>query len=579
MKNFTLKVLVLACSLFFIGNVNGQDVIDLSGIDNPAILNDTLPDIASGSVVLLGPGKVYNAGYAFDKSVTFKSSDPSSEEMPRIDCSINFNVLDAGSVDSVVFNNIVFANGSDGFGNRYVFNIDKSGTIGEIKFESCEIRSLRGITRMKAGTGSLNKFTITDCVIDSIKDYGLLTVDINTWICNNILIQNSTISKAIMLFTSRNNTNTFLIDGCTINESPEKGRQMFRWREGGQDNILEGITLKNTIWGHGWNTSGDYSDVLLDGFDGLGSTIWTIENTYATSEFGFAEGKDVILGFPNVTYNGGANDLWNYPYEGDFTFLDESFAGIGKAGDPRWAPETPAEGMEWNMSADAFKALGDMVTTSTVEGLTIYATDGKNVTVDESAKTVGDMSFTHRIKFNGSGSFDEAGLPTGRVLAFDVTGNTKITIIATSASSSADRKLNIAAGNNTNVLTEIPALMGTVSSNEYDYVGEATKILLYSPNSGVNVYYIKAEPLATAINQISTDSPEVNIYPNPATDKVYVDYNKPIQVAVYNIAGSLLKSKMIQSKSDYISISDLQPGMYLIRSQNNNTFSKKLIKR
>jgi len=41
----------------------------------------------------------------------------------------------------------------------------------------------------------------------------------------------------------------------------------------------------------------------------------------------------------------------------------------------------------------------------------------------------------------------------------------------------------------------------------------------------------------------------------------------------------LLKSKMIQSKYDYISIGDLQPGIYLIRSQNDNSFAKKLIKK
>ena len=29
------------------------------------------------------------------------------------------------------------------FGGRYVFNIDKTSTVGEIKFESCVIRTLR----------------------------------------------------------------------------------------------------------------------------------------------------------------------------------------------------------------------------------------------------------------------------------------------------------------------------------------------------------------------------------------------------------------------------------------------------
>ena len=266
-------------------------------------------------------------------------------------------------------------------------------------------------------------------------------------------------------------------------------------------------------------------------------------------------------------------------HNGDFHFVDENFVGNGKAGDPRWATSVPSEGMEWNMSTDAFNALGEMSATTTVEGLTIYAASDGLVTVDANNKELDGMSFTHRLKLGGSGSFDENGLPTKRVLAFDVTGNTTITVAAMSSSSSADRTLNLAAGVKDSIFAQFPALGASLTKGVYNYVGDSTTILLYSPSSGVNVYYIKTEPLTTAINQVNIEKPVVNVYPNPATDRVFVDFNKPIQVAVYNIAGSLLKSKMIQSKFDYISISDLQPGMYLIRSQNDNTFATKLIKR
>jgi hypothetical protein len=231
------------------------------------------------------------------------------------------------------------------------------------------------------------------------------------------------------------------------------------------------------------------------------------------------------------------------------------------------------------MSTEAFNALGDISETKTVEGLTIYAAADKLVTVDANEKTLDDMAFTHRLKLGGSGGFDGEGLPLNRVLSFEVAGNTKVTVAAMSASSSADRVLNLSAGNKETVFGEMPVLGASLTKGVYDYVGGPTKILLYSPSSGVNVYYIKAEPLSTAINQITSEINEVNVYPNPATDKVYIDYNQPIQVAVYNMAGSLLKSKMIQSQYDYISISDLQSGMYLIRSQNDNTFAKKLIKK
>ena len=153
------------------------------------------------------------------------------------------------------------------------------------------------------------------------------------------------------------------------------------------------------------------------------------------------------------------------------------------------------------------------------------------------------------------------------------------TVAAMSASSTADRILNLAKGHKDSIFATFPALGASLTQGVYNYVGGATKIFLYSPNSGVNIYYIKSEPLTTAINQLATNGNEVNIYPNPATDKVYVDFNQPIKVAVYNIAGSLLKSKLIQSKYDFINVGDLQPGVYLIRSQNDNTFAKKLIKK
>ena len=134
---------------------------------------------------------------------------------------------------------------------------------------------------------------------------------------------------------SRNNSNSIVIDGCTIHETPSFGRQIFRWRTGGQDNVLNGITIRNTIWGHGWDEDAS-GNVAIDGFDGLGDTNWLITNTYATSEFSYGDGKDEIPGFPSVTYPGLVTDLWTDPYNSIFEFKDAGFPGKGDSGDPRW---------------------------------------------------------------------------------------------------------------------------------------------------------------------------------------------------------------------------------------------------
>lgn len=573
MKKFTLRLFLGAFILTFAGMANAQEVVDLSGIENPDVLADTLPGVPAGAVILLEPGMVYNTGgYAFDKSVTLMSNDPGNLILPQIDCTDNFNFADGATVDSIIFKNIEFWGEFDA---RYVLNSNVGATIGELRFESCNINNLRGVLRMKdAGPGTLDNYVIMDCEIDSIRDYGILTVDRDDWQVNNILIKNSTISKTRSFLTSRNNTSSLVIDGCTFHEVTATGQRMFRWRTSGQDNVTEGILIKNTIWGHAWDetNSGAFG---VDGYDGLGETNWTFINLYTTNDVAFS--SDTIVGFTDMMYEGSADDLWVAPYEGNFNYEDETFAGLGIAGDPRWAVATDEGGREWNISWDAYNNLETLDSTQTVAGLTIYAHAGKTVTVDANDKTLDDMTFTHRLKFGGSGDFDDDEMPLGRVLSIDVTGNTTVFVAAMSSSSAEDRVLNIAAGNGNNVWAEFPALGAELTGGTYSYIGGPTKLYFYSPSSGVNVYYIRTEPLATNVDLINDKAFEMTIYPNPATSKVYVDLQEPARVGIYNIAGALLKSKLIDSKADYIDVSELQQGMYIIRTLDNRSMARKLI--
>ena len=233
---------------------------------------------------------------------------------------------------------------------------------------------------------------------------------------------------------------------------------------------------------------------------------------------------------------------------------------------------------EWNISDPQFNALGSFTETLVVDGLTMYAADGKNIEVDGNNKELEDWSFTHRLKFGGSGGFDEDGKPLNRVVAFDVPGNSKITIALQSSSGSADRILNVAVNNKDSVIAEVPALGASISKGEVEYIGGPASIYLYSPSSGVNIYLIKVEPLTVSAPLINVPD-DVRVFPNPATDRVFVNVKKPTQVAIYNLAGSMVKSRLIESQNDYINVSDLQPGMYLIRSQFTNEFTQKLIVR
>lgn len=314
--------------------ISGDNVINLTGIDSIVDFSDVLTEVAEGSIILLEGGKTYLAGgYEFDKSITFMSGYSFTPALPIVDCESNFNFVDGATIDSIVFRSIEFKGEFDA---RYVINSNVSATIGDLRFESCYIHNLRGIFRMKdKGPGSVNNYIINDCVIDSIRDYAVLTVDRDDWQVNNIYITNSTISRVRTFLTSRNNSNSIVIDGCTFHQVPSTGSKLFRWRTAGQDNVTEGITIKNSIFGHAWD-EGNTGTFGIDGFDGMANTTWIITNTYTTSQFAWGEGNDQIPGFPSFVYPGTASELWIDPYELNFQIQDQNFAGKIDAGDPRW---------------------------------------------------------------------------------------------------------------------------------------------------------------------------------------------------------------------------------------------------
>jgi hypothetical protein len=239
--------------------------------------------------------------------------------------------------------------------------------------------------------------------------------------------------------------------------------------------------------------------------------------------------------------------------------------------------EEMSDTQEWNISDEQFNALGSLTSTVTIDGLMVYAAEGKNVDVDANSKTLEEWEFTHRLKFGGSGSFDEEGQPLNRVVAFGVPGNSKITIALQSSSGSEDRVLNVAVGHKDSIIAEVPALGASISKGEVEYTGDSATIFLYSPSSGVNIYLIKVEPLVVSSPVVNVSSKDILVYPNPASDRVFVSVERPTQVAVYNLAGMMVKSRLLESKTDYIEVHDLAPGMYIIRSQMSNEFSKKLI--
>ena len=175
----------------------------------------------------------------------------------------------------------------------------------------------------------------------------------------------------------------------------------------------------------------------------------------------------------------------------------------------------------WNFSDWEAK---DYTENSTKDGLTIYATSEKKVVIEKNNKTVNDVEYTKRLKFGGTGSTDS------RCVEFEVDGACTIEVVLTSASTGADRKLNICANefSKDNPLATLPASGSGVNLESYKYTGKAGKIVLGSYNSGVNIYAIYVKYGTTAIESV----------------KAYVDNNGK----AYNLGGCVAtKGLLIQN--------------------------------
>ena len=189
--------------------------------------------------------------------------------------------------------------------------------------------------RIHSGIGTIENFTVVDCVIDSVKDYNFFFINGADWTVENIVIQNSTFSRignSIIRNRSKSNTNSVLIESCTFMEATAAGRYIFEWGEDGVE-VTNGIKIYNCIWGPGWDQSGG-ENVAVKGFSRLAATNFDIINTWATSDFSFSGNE--IPGFPSTIYSKSAADLWINPSELDFNFKDTGFSGKDNSGDPRW---------------------------------------------------------------------------------------------------------------------------------------------------------------------------------------------------------------------------------------------------
>ncbi len=315
------------------------NVIDLRGISvalKPNILIDTLPDIPSGSIVLLKRGSRYNvtAVYNFNKSVTIQSGLDFGTDLATIGLSTNFN-LAAGTIDSLVFKDLVIKGVRASLGSYnsdYILNGNTVATVGKVKLEGCTIKILRGIVRIQTGGGGakITNYLVNNCVMDSIREYGVAAAN-GTSAFANIKITNSTLSRARRFIVHTVAASSSLaIENCTFNEVPAGALAAANSFIDYASFNIGTATMKNSIIGKVWDETGAGTAVF--GIKAGSSTSLVVTNTYNTSDF-----VNTTNPLPGLSgYNGTAAALFTDPNNDNFKIKDANFIGKGSAGDPRW---------------------------------------------------------------------------------------------------------------------------------------------------------------------------------------------------------------------------------------------------
>jgi hypothetical protein len=145
---------------------------------------------------------------------------------------------------------------------------------------------------------------------------------------------------------------------------------------------------------------------------------------------------------------------------------------------------------DWNFSSNSFNSLGTISTTTSVDGLTIYADATRTVAIDANSQIEGGIQYAYCLQLSGSGGFNTEGTPAYRVLSFPVSGPVQITVKSMSSSSSEDRQLTIKMATG-EVVGSAPASAASLTAYTCSYIGGPNIAYIYSTNSSVAIYQIK----------------------------------------------------------------------------------------
>ncbi|SHL22563.1 protein of unknown function [Chitinophaga jiangningensis] len=306
-------------------------VIDLSGITGrPSVLMDTISVVPSGSTIILRRAENYafTSEVLLNKSLSIVAEISFNPAYPVITFNSPMNLTAGSTIDSVLFREVSLKGAV--YTGSYVMNINKTGSIGKVNFESCNLEMFRGVIRVQtadaAGT-AINTISFNNCVIDSIADYGVVNGNAQSALAN-IKFTNSTLYKMQKVVVGAKQAESVEFTGCTINEAPQGGGGAYLV-DFNAINVTSGIKFNSCIIGHGRINAGAIT--VRGARAGTGTSI-SSSSTYTTGDY-----SATANAIPGVTaYSSTVAALFTDPYNGVFRIKDNGFPGRAIAGDPRW---------------------------------------------------------------------------------------------------------------------------------------------------------------------------------------------------------------------------------------------------
>lgn len=118
------------------------------------------------------------------------------------------------------------------------------------------------------------------------------------------------------------------------------------------------------------------------------------------------------------------------------------------------------------------------------------------------------------------------------------------------------------------IVRQVDKNSGVIEVNGYVYFFAN----YYNKYSDYNLYRIKS-PIVSNVEQGVVYSGEVAVYPNPVSDNIFIEIEKPTTISLVDMNGKRIRDIKLDKASE-IDISDLSKGVYFMIDETGNVLSK-----